>query len=202
MRYACTALAIALVACDKPAEVEEARVEIGDSQDWKLTLEVGFLPFGGSYRYTCGSAGEFTVEVSEPSSDSADTGSTRLAIGESEVSRVYSEIKMLSVPAWVEDYDPEDVKPNLFVSDGIFWQVSGEWNGESFASEGRNAFPEVGRPAKATLEDRSVMGLFKLLDGIAKKKSQQGVAPQSATRSELDSEGGDKPQPESKERPR
>ena len=33
-------------------------------------------------------------------------------------------------------------------------------------------------------------------------KAQQGVAPQSATRSESDSEGGDKPQPESEPRPR
>jgi hypothetical protein len=33
-------------------------------------------------------------------------------------------------------------------------------------------------------------------------KAEQGVAPQSATRSELESEGGDKPQPESEPRPR
>lgn len=40
-------------------------------------------------------------------------------------------------------------------------------------------------------------------DGRAgKSQSEQGVAPQSATRSESDSEGGDKPQPESKPRPR
>jgi hypothetical protein len=32
--------------------------------------------------------------------------------------------------------------------------------------------------------------------------SEQCVAPQSATRAELDSEGGDQPQPESKPRPR
>ncbi|MFC7338202.1 hypothetical protein ACFQY0_13490 [Haloferula chungangensis] len=35
-----------------------------------------------------------------------------------------------------------------------------------------------------------------------KSKAEQGVAPQSATRSESDSEGGDKPQPESEPRPR
>ncbi len=34
------------------------------------------------------------------------------------------------------------------------------------------------------------------------KEGEQGVAPQSATRSESDSEGGDKPQPESEARPR
>lgn len=34
------------------------------------------------------------------------------------------------------------------------------------------------------------------------KEVEQGVAPQSATRSESESEGGDKPQPESKPRPR
>lgn len=34
------------------------------------------------------------------------------------------------------------------------------------------------------------------------KNAQQGVAPQSATRSELESQGGDKPQPESEERAR
>ena len=32
------------------------------------------------------------------------------------------------------------------------------------------------------------------------QKGEQGVAPQSATRSELESEGGDKPKPESEER--
>ena len=37
---------------------------------------------------------------------------------------------------------------------------------------------------------------------LRKQKAQQGVAPQSATRSESDSEGGDKPQPESESRPR
>jgi len=35
-----------------------------------------------------------------------------------------------------------------------------------------------------------------------KKNGEQGVAPQSATRSELDSGGGDKPQPGSEPRPR
>lgn len=35
-----------------------------------------------------------------------------------------------------------------------------------------------------------------------KKEAEQGVAPQSATRPESKSEGGDKPQPESKERSR
>ncbi|WP_200274412.1 hypothetical protein [Luteolibacter pohnpeiensis] len=34
------------------------------------------------------------------------------------------------------------------------------------------------------------------------EESEQGIAPQSATRSELDSEGGEKPQPESEPRPR
>jgi hypothetical protein len=181
MRLVCAVLAIALVACDKPVEVEEARVEIEDSQDWKLALEVGFMPFGSDYRYTCNSAGEFTGEVRQPSSESADTKSTRLKLDESDVSRVYSEIKMLMVPAWVKDYDPEDVNPNLIISDGTAWKVSGEWNGEDFASQGWNAFPEVGRPAKATLEDRSVMALLKLMDGLAKKTSQQGAAGQPAT---------------------
>jgi hypothetical protein len=41
---------------------------------------------------------------------------------------------------------------------------------------------------------------LKIQDGIEPTKPEQGVAPQSATRSELDSEGGDKPHPESKER--
>ncbi len=36
----------------------------------------------------------------------------------------------------------------------------------------------------------------------AKEEAEQGVAPQSATRSELDSEDVDKPQPESQPRPR
>ena len=35
-----------------------------------------------------------------------------------------------------------------------------------------------------------------------KPKAEQGVAPQSATRPESESEGGDNPQPESKPRPR
>jgi len=35
-----------------------------------------------------------------------------------------------------------------------------------------------------------------------KDKAEQGVAPQSATRSESNSEGGDKPKPESDERSR
>ena len=35
-----------------------------------------------------------------------------------------------------------------------------------------------------------------------KNQAEQGVAPQSATRSESDKEGGDKPQPESETRPR
>ena len=39
-------------------------------------------------------------------------------------------------------------------------------------------------------------------DVSAQKKGEQGVAPQSATRSESDSEGGHKPQPESEERSR
>jgi hypothetical protein len=39
-------------------------------------------------------------------------------------------------------------------------------------------------------------------DAYRKQQGEQGVAPQSATRSESDSEGGDKPQPESKARPR
>ena len=34
------------------------------------------------------------------------------------------------------------------------------------------------------------------------QEAEQGVAPQSATRSESDSEGGDKPQPESEARSR
>lgn len=38
--------------------------------------------------------------------------------------------------------------------------------------------------------------------GEESKKAEQGVAPQSATRSESDSEGGNKPQPESEPRPR
>ena len=37
---------------------------------------------------------------------------------------------------------------------------------------------------------------------VEEKEAEQGVAPQSATRSELDSEGGDKLQPESEERSR
>jgi hypothetical protein len=37
---------------------------------------------------------------------------------------------------------------------------------------------------------------------LVEQQGQQGVAPQSATRSESDSEGGDQPQPESKPRPR
>lgn len=181
MRLACAALAVALVSCDKPVEVEETRVEIGDSQDWKLTIEVGFLPFGSDYHYTCDSTGQFTGEVRRPSSENTAAVSTRLELDESAVSRVYSEIRKLLVPAWLEDYDPEDVNPNLIISDGIAWKVSGEWNGEDFASQGWNAFPEVGRPAKATLEVSSVMSLLELLDEIAKTKSQQGVGGQPAT---------------------
>jgi hypothetical protein len=37
---------------------------------------------------------------------------------------------------------------------------------------------------------------------LVEQQGQQGVAPQSATRSESDSEGGDQPQPEAKPRPR
>jgi len=37
---------------------------------------------------------------------------------------------------------------------------------------------------------------------LKKPQAEQGVAPQSATRSESDSEGGDKPKPESEPRPR
>jgi len=41
-----------------------------------------------------------------------------------------------------------------------------------------------------------------IFDTAEKMKAEQGVAPQSATRSESDSEGGDKPQPESEARSR
>ena len=40
------------------------------------------------------------------------------------------------------------------------------------------------------------------IDRALQNRAEQGVAPQSATRSESDSEGGDKPQPESQPRPR
>lgn len=43
---------------------------------------------------------------------------------------------------------------------------------------------------------------LKIQDGVESTKPEQGVAPQSATRSESDSEGGDKPQPESEARSR
>lgn len=41
-----------------------------------------------------------------------------------------------------------------------------------------------------------------VLESSKPKNAEQGVAPQSATRSESDSDGGDKPQPESEPRPR
>jgi hypothetical protein len=57
------------------------------------------------------------------------------------------------------------------------------------------------RPASAQNFRKDIVALL-LSKGQKYEDAQQGVAPQSATRSESDSEGGDKPQPESKERPR
>ena len=50
--------------------------------------------------------------------------------------------------------------------------------------------------------DTVLIKLDRLPSTEENQNGQQGVAPQSATRSESDSEGGDKPQPESEPRPR
>jgi len=55
----------------------------------------------------------------------------------------------------------------------------------------------VGLVAKAAAKHSNPAG-----GQVPNIRSEQGVAPQSATRAELDSEGGDQPQPESKPRPR
>ena len=91
----------------------------------------------------------------------------------------------------------------LFKIDGNDYHgftVRGEWTNEgggrwalgfTDARAGRNLLAKIatayGIPAKHTVDQT---------------KGEQGVAPQSATRSESKSEGGDKPQPESEARSR
>lgn len=51
-------------------------------------------------------------------------------------------------------------------------------------------------------EKLDAAAMERALAELRRRKAEQVVAPQSATHSELDSEGGDKPQPESEPRPR
>ena len=191
MKLLCCSLIFALISCGEPQETARERVEIGDTDTWQITISVSFLPGGGSYQYDCDSEGKLTELVRQSSAEHPDVKSTQIELDEAGVSEIYSAIKRLLVPAWADDYDPEDVSPNLFVSDGTMWEVRGEWGGEGFESKGWNAFPEIGNPAHATLEDASLMELFDLMGKLVKDKSLPDEADQPATAPEAEREAGD-----------
>ena len=80
-----------------------------------------------------------------------------------------------------------------------------ELHSPTFPKEGSIFYSYWGWPElKEIVRDAGlpILGSNEAYTTLRKSKSEQGVAPQSATRSESDSEGNDNPHPESKSRPR
>ena len=134
-----------------------------------------------------------------------------IALRPESVQQLKDATSFLELEQWRDSYRPEDV--GSVVDDGGSWNCVLDVTGSIMRSAGDNAFPSYSSPSTTSLHEErfgllreSVFAAIKLSVPYGchagQTKAEQGVAPQSATRSESNPEGSDTPQPESEARSR